>query len=425
MALAAGVALLHSQDLPSLLVRFQAEPRNAQLCEQIGVAYTRREEFDKAAEFYRKAFEMDPRRVSAGKNLGTVLWYGGHKKEAVAIFSVIEKRIPKDPVPALYLGLAGFERQDFHHAAEFFERAGTLASQNPEVIPILLETDLAAGKFEQAKSLVEARIAAPDASSPEEVSRNYRWLGQACDGLKLADQAFHAYQQAVEHGPDMEENYLALSAFAMEHANASFARKTLSEGLARHPDSAHLTMQLGLTWAEEGDFTKARPYFEAAAAADAHSSLPLLALGIAELQEGSAAAAGEAFAKARDLAPGDYRGYYLHATAVGRGNPDPAERKAMIAELRRAIERNPGQARVRVALAQAELSSDPRAAEAQLREALRLEPAAPEALYQLALLMRREGKTTEAERLSQAFQAAKSKLRENENELVLILKTPK
>jgi cytochrome c-type biogenesis protein CcmH/NrfG len=174
----------------------------------------------------------------------------------------------------------------------------------------------------------------------------------------------------------------------------------------------------------EGDFGNARAYFDRAAKADPRWSLPLLALGIADLQAGEAQSAGEAFRNARALDPGDYRCYYLHATAIGRSNPDPAHREEMIQELKRAVELDPKQARVHTALGQAQLPSNPRAAEAQFREALRLDPFEPTALYQLSLLAKRAGNTAEAKRLSQAFERARRKSKEEENELVLILRTP-
>lgn len=433
LALALSLVLLRSQTgasdpaIAGLLTKLESEPQNAQLCEQIGVAYTRAGDFESAASFFRKALQINPRRIPARKNLATVLWFGGHKKESVEIFGALEKEIPSDQVPPLYLGLHAFEQKDFPKASSFFQRAGSLASGNPEVIPVLIETDLAVGRFDSAKRLVEGRLAALSQAprSPEEVSQDYRWLAEAQDGLKSPDAAYRAYEQAIEHGPDLEDNYLALGVFAIDHANNTFARSALSRGLQHHPNSPKLAMQMGLTWAVEGNFDKAREFFDSAIREDPHWVLPVLAAGITYLQAGDPKAAAAVFGRARELAPDDYRSYYLRATAMGRSNPGPAERTEMIADLRQAIALNPRQARVRTALAQALISSDAPSAEAQLREALRIDPAEPSALYQLGLLSRRQGKTAEAERLSRAFQAARAKSREDENELVWILKTPK
>jgi Flp pilus assembly protein TadD len=63
------------------------------------------------------------------------------------------------------------------------------------------------------------------------------------------------------------------------------------------------------------------------------------------------------------------------------------------------------------------------AAEADLRKALRLNPAEPTALYRLGLLCRQQGKTAEAERLMRAFQQSKQKTTDAQNEFVLMLRT--
>jgi tetratricopeptide (TPR) repeat protein len=409
--------------LQALLDRYGTEPGNALLCEQIGVAYTRLNEFDKAAVFFRKTLELDPDRIPARKNLATVLWFSGQRKESAAIFSSLEKRIPNDPVPQLYLGLTAYEQKNMEMAAAYLERAGTLASDNPETFPIVMETYLSSGRFERASQLLGRRIA-----SGASDSQTYRWLGDAYDGQMLPGKAFQAYSKAIDREPKAEENYLSLAGFSIEHANPSFARDVLAHGLQHTPGSAKLLFELGLAWAIQGDFERARQSFRGANTAEPNWSMPILALGVTELQTGNAERAAECFRDAKNVAPDDYRCYYLHAVALSRSqaNQDAASRAAAIAELRRAIALDPQHAKARIALAQTEIADGrPAAAEAELREAIRIEPREPAALYKLALLCRREGKTQEAERLLRAFRQSKNKSQEEENEFVLILKTVK
>jgi Flp pilus assembly protein TadD len=280
---------------------------------------------------------------------------------------------------------------------------------------------LTSNQFQRASRILEARTASADC--PSEV---YRWLAQAYDGEQLPDKAYAAYSTAIEKDPAAEENYLAFASFAIEHANLAYARDVLNRGLRQKPGSAKLLFELGLTSALEGDFQKARPEFVKASAADGRWPLPMLALGVVELQAGDAEAAAKHFRQAKEIAPNDYRCYYLHAMALNRSaKRDEADTRAeIISELRRALTINPKEPKALADLAQAELESGNKAAaETDLRRALRLNPSEPTALYRLGLLCRQQGKTAEAERLMRSFQESKQKTSDAQNEFVLILRT--
>jgi tetratricopeptide (TPR) repeat protein len=240
------------------------------------------------------------------------------------------------------------------------------------------------------------------------------------------EKAFQAYSEAIRLEPRSEENYIALAAFSIDHANPAFARDVLERGLKQKPGSPKLLLELGLAWAIQGDFGKARQFFADANAAESNWSLPLLALGVTDLQTGNAEQAAECFRKAEDLAQYDYRCYYLHAIALERSNTnaDASKRATEIADLRRAIKLDPQHARARVALAQAEMAGGSiKTAETELRQAVQVEPTDPQAFYRLALVCRRLGKAQEAEQLLQTFERLKQKAHSEENEFVLILKT--
>jgi tetratricopeptide (TPR) repeat protein len=425
LLVSACVASLRADDIPLsvLLDRYAADSRDALLCEQIGVAYTRLNDFDKAAIFFKKAVELNPQRISAEKNLGTVLWFGGHKQEAAAVFASLEKRIPADPVPQFYLGLTAYDAKEMKKAAVHFERAGSLASENPDVFPVVIDSYLTAGRFELAISMLDQRIHSGDHSS-----QVYRWLGDAYDGRMLPERAYAAYSRAIDVEPKAQDNYLALAAFSIEHSNFPFARDILNRGLQQLPGSPKLELELGLTWALQGNFDAARKLFLEASASDTNWAIPLLALGVTELQTGDAESAAEDFRKAQHVEPNAYYCYYLHGLALTRTQriQDHALLAEVTAELRRAVALDPTQSQPRALLAQTEtLVGDNTAAEADFRKALRLNPNDTTALYRLGLLCRKEGKAAEAQSLMAEFRRAKTKSHDEENEFVLILKTVK
>jgi Tfp pilus assembly protein PilF len=98
----------------------------------------------------------------------------------------------------------------------------------------------------------------------------------------------------------------------------------------------------------------------------------------------------------------------------------------MVAALRKTIQLNPSATRARIALAQSYLAADRLdAAISELEKAIATDPRNSNALYQLGLAYQRRGQTDKARRLFQAFEDAKSKSQDEENELVQILKTVK
>src|SRR5437773_8450100 len=132
-----------SDALELLLDLHRSRPSDANVCQQIGIAYTQLQNLTEAEKFYREAVRLNPQFWAAHKNLGTVLWFLDRKGESEREFLAVTKVLPADLVPHLYLGLAAHERHDFTRAKMEFERAGTLASSNREVLPAVLESYLA------------------------------------------------------------------------------------------------------------------------------------------------------------------------------------------------------------------------------------------------------------------------------------------
>ena len=234
-----------------------------------------------------------------------------------------------------------------------------------------------------------------------------------------------AYARSLEADPNSEETYIALAEFASSHGNNDYALQTAGRGLERLPKSPGLLFEQGMLWALQGDRKKAEERFMEASRLRPAWHLPLLALGVAELESGDVAQAAISFQKARALDPRDFRAHYLYATAVARESERTSgeNRTGAIAALRQAIELNPGDARPHALLGQLEMSEgNPNAAALEWQTALKIDPQNGIALYQLGLLYQKQGKTEESKQLLQRFQSAKAKMRGNEESLVQILR---
>jgi len=62
------------------------EPKDFKVSHLVGLAYTQLQQFEKAAEFYRKALQLNPGFHTCPEDLGTVLWFSNHKVERSANF---------------------------------------------------------------------------------------------------------------------------------------------------------------------------------------------------------------------------------------------------------------------------------------------------------------------------------------------------
>jgi tetratricopeptide (TPR) repeat protein len=152
-------------------------------------------------------------------------------------------------------------------------------------------------------------------------------------------------------------------------------------------------------------------------------ALPLLALGVSQLEAGETPKAVNSFRTARGVDPKDFRAHYLYATALARENDSDKNRAEAIAALRKAVELNPQDARSHAQLGQLQLAAGkPEVAAIEWQTTLKIEPENTTALYQLGLLYRKQGKTEAAKRLLQTFQRVKAKKHRDEESLVQMLR---
>jgi tetratricopeptide (TPR) repeat protein len=368
--------------LPLLLEVHRDQPRNMAVCQEIGIAYTQLQQFTEAAKFYRMALSINPRLLPARKNLGVVLWFSTQKTEAEREFKEVLKTSPDDPVPHFYLGMREYERQDYSRARDHFMKAGTLALENPEAFPAVLETALATkdhafvdrllnsasksadfdreiwfqagvtfgryGAYDRAvRAFEKIQASYPDKAkliqnlglaqlqaqryaaavqsfetlAPESSASNetYLLLAEAYDGAGMPKKAYDAYGKALEKDPKSEEGYAALSNFAVAHHNSPFALEVLNRGLKSLPGSARLLLQQGVIHALDNKMPQAEDSFRQASRNSPSWVLPWLCLGLTQLQTARLEEAVRSFQAGADLAKNDYRPNYLVALAWVRG----------------------------------------------------------------------------------------------------------
>src|SRR5262245_27334409 len=323
-----------NEALPLLLQLHQTQPQNSQVCLQLGVAYTQLQQLDKAVDFYTKALKINPGITPARRNLATLLWFVNRKSESVREFSSLLKLDPNDSVARFYLGAFEFEQRQFLKARDHFAKAGDLAIANPEALPMVLETYLAA-KDATVPSRMMEQLEQAERPDPELINQVailflryenypqaikaferlavirpklevYLLLAEAYDKERRPDDAYRALSKAIELEPKSEDGYLALAAFSSDHHNTEFAVRVIDQGLEKIPGSSRLLLQRGILWALEGDLPQAEFSFQEASHAKPDRTLPQLALGVAQLQAGRLSQAAETLRKVTKQDSNDY-----------------------------------------------------------------------------------------------------------------------
>jgi superkiller protein 3 len=447
-----------NEALPLLLQLHRSQPQNSQVCLQLGMAYTQLQQLDKAADFYGKALKINPGITPARRNLATLLWFLNRKAESVREFSSLLKLNPNDSIAHFYLGTFDFEQKEFLRARDHFAKAGDLAFGNPEALPMVLEAYLAVkdmtvpnrmmrqleqaekpdtelifqvgtlltnyGVYDEAIKAFE-KLTSTNLATPA----TYLMLAEAYDKQGRPEDAYRALAKAIELEPNSEDGYLALAHFSADHQNKAFALKTLGEGLKRLPDSSRLLVDQGVLWALEGNLVKAEASFLMASQADPKWVVPILALGISQLQAGRLDDATSSFQHAAKIQPSDYRPEYLYGLTLSRQVEQGAStrRDEIISALQKATTLAPNQSEPRILLGKTYLAVNQLdEAVEELEKAINLDPQNAAAHYQLGIAYRRQGKVVAAQRELQLFEALKAKLRQEEDEerraLVQILK---
>ena len=419
-------------NIEPLLERWRSNPADWQQANQVALAYTEAQQFENAAAFYRKVLAINPGWVPARKNLGVVLWYANRKAESEKVFRSLLTVLPKDPVPHLYIGLALWEKQDYARAKLHFEQAGSLAAENPEVLPAVVETNLETGgdaivpavirfahktadgrlalklaeifnrfvKYQATIDLLEGKF--PTTPEANEL------LAKAWDGRNQPDRAFAILKKVIEQDPGREKGYVNLAAFASEHQNREYALEVIGKGLKRNPSSAVLHLMQGLLLALTGEKEKADQSLRRAGEADPKWSAPLLALGVMHLESGEAEAALTDFRAAIRLSPRDPHGYYFAALALNRSSEQ--NRPEAVKLLRQAVAIDAGDLPSGVLLGQLlTASGDTNGGIAQFERVLRSHPQNKSSLYQLGLAYRKLGQTARSRKYMAAFRDSKGK----------------
>jgi tetratricopeptide (TPR) repeat protein len=206
-----------------------------------------------------------------------------HRRPAKVSISQLESEIKSDPNnPRLYvaLGLACWDRNDYPHALESFQRAVKVGPTSAEAhnwlgVALLEKADLpgATAEFRRAVAL-----------DPKSM-RAYTNLGSSlAKGGELAG-AVEAFQKALALEPNSLAAHMNLGVALREKGDAEGALAHIRRVATANPSNANVQYELGQTLRQSGDLAGAISAFEKALQIDPELREGYYALGVALKQQ--------------------------------------------------------------------------------------------------------------------------------------------
>jgi tetratricopeptide (TPR) repeat protein len=300
----------------------------------------------------------------------------------------------------LNLGILQAKRERFPQAAELLEKAAELDADSSRVQSSLGVAHFNAGQFDKATAPLSRALAANPQDAPLK-----RMLAMAWLNTKAYDQAADLLRDdpEVSSNPSLQFAYgLAL----VKSDRAAEAEGVFSQLLARHGDSAELSVLLGQAYAQQGEFDSARESLRRALELKPDVAEANATLGLMYLRQGRLPEAEEALRAELKEHPDDLPSQQNLAIVL-----DEEQRAAeAISLLRRVLKSQPQRASARYLLGKILLAQG-NATEAveHLETAAGQAPGDAKIRYQLGQAYQRLGRTEMATQQFELFRQLKAK----------------
>jgi tetratricopeptide (TPR) repeat protein len=303
----------------------------------------------------------------------------------------------------LNLGVMQARAQHFDRAAEHLERAAAADPTFPEVQRSLGVAEFNAKRFDKATGPLSLALAA----APDDLELR-RMLSTALIETEAYDRAAEllAADPGREDDPSLQYAYgLAL----VRSGRPAEGERVFSELLARHGESAEISVMLGQARAQEGDYKAAIETLTRALRLKPDVAEANATLGVIYLKQGRLDEAERALRAELAIRPNDVKSANVLATVLDRqGKSEEA-----IPILRAALEKKPDYADARYLLGRLLLARGSAAdAVEHLEAAAHIAPEDANIHYQLGRAYQALGRAADAEREFELFQKLKAKSRE-------------
>jgi tetratricopeptide (TPR) repeat protein len=300
----------------------------------------------------------------------------------------------------LNLGVIQAKSERFAPAAELLEKSAEMDPDLPQVQYSLGVAYFNGGRFDKATAPLSRALAA----SPRDASLK-RMLAMAWLNTKAYDKAAELLRDDAQVNADPSLQF-AYGLALVKSDRAAEAERVFSQLVARHGDSAELSVLLGQAYAQQGEFDSARESLRRALQLKPGVAEANATLGEIYLRQGRLAEAEEAFRAELREHSGDVPSQQNLAIVL-----DAEQRAAeAIPLLRRVVTSEPERATARYLLGKILLAQgDATAALEHLEAAARQAPEDAKIRYQLGQAYQRLGRPELAEQQFELFRQLKAR----------------
>lgn len=423
----------HKLDKASIEARnaLQVEPRAPEALDLNAQIEEERGNWAAAAASYEAALDVSRGDERAQEGLGKIYVMAGAADHAL---QVVEPGLRAHPQNAVLLAVRGAAEHLLNKddaARVDAERAVRLAPRNDAAVAMLAAFYQQTGHLNQALALVDSAVKQnPDSASLREVlatlclvagqrDRAEEQLRRLVDlranvlapRIELAqflassgklDDAQKALEEAVRKLPDSDGAKVALAQFIADHRSRAAGEATLRKFIALDPDKYELRFALGALLQRAGAAQDATAVYREVIARDGtgpHGLTARTAIAAMDVAAGQVAEARSLIEEVLRSNPHDADALILRAN-IALSHDDPT---SAITDLRAVLRDQPQSVSLRRTLARAYMAQGNDAlAEEALRTASEAAPNQPEAVIELAQLLVRTHRASEAVTVLQA-----------------------
>ena len=214
----------------------------------------------------------------------------GNRAEALQTIAHLDELSRSDERLQTATGVLLARNHLYQPAIQHFEAALQLNPESDDVKFDLAEAYFRAGNYAQALGSAETI-----SESAQKDDAFLALLGDIQAHLGNTDDAIATFHRALDHSPDNDQYYLSLALALLRRADVTEAKLTLSQGLARIPNSGKLLWGMGLVAVLEGRQAEAANRFERSVDLLPEWPGSFATLGVFYYQTGQIAKAREVF----------------------------------------------------------------------------------------------------------------------------------